>query len=284
MLREEWQVHGISGRKLYVREWKPAEIKAQAVAVIVHGHGEQGERYRHVAERMTDSGIVVVGYDLQGHGRSEGARGHIASIEEAIDDTMAILAEAKERHPGLPVYLYGHSMGGNIALNTALSRRPDMQGLIISSPWLRLAFKPPAIKEWLGRGVAKLWPALRMGSGLKPEDLYRPSDLNISPIQDDSLNHTIITPKAYLEVQEAGERALRNGHELQLPLLLLHGDADRITCYESSKRLASSLGERCEWISVEGGYHELHNDIDGARTIDMIIDWIHSQLSSHAHR
>lgn len=279
MLREEWQSQGTSGRKLFVREWSPDGSLPKAVVVIVHGHGEHGERYRHVAERMTDSELVVVGYDLQGHGRSEGVRGHIVSMDETIDDAMAVLAEARERHPGLPVFLYGHSMGGNIALNTAIRRRPDLQALIISSPWLRLAFKPPAVKEWLGRGVAKLWPALSMASGLKPEDLFRPSDLNILPIQEDPLSHTTITPKAYLEVQQAGEWALRNGRQLTMPLLLLHGEADRVTSYESSKQLTASLGGRCEWISVEGGLHELHNDVGGERTIGAIIDWIHRQLA-----
>ena len=281
MQREEWKVQGKSGRQLYIREWRASDNSPKAVVVIVHGQGEHGERYRHVAEQMTDSGLVVIGYDLQGHGLSEGVRGHIASMEEAVDDTMVVLAAARERHPGLPVFLYGHSMGGNIALNTALRRRPDLQALILSSPWLRLAFKPPAVKEWLGRGVARLLPALRMSSGLKPEDLYRPSERNISPIQGDPLTHTCITPKAYLEVQDAGEWALRNSHQLSMPLMLLHGDADRITSYESSRQLAASLGGRCEWIAVEGGLHELHNDIGGEETVSAIVEWIHKRLSSY---
>lgn len=264
---------------MYARTWTPAGRQPEALVVIVHGQGEHGERYRHVAERMTNTGLAVACADLRGHGRSEGIRGHIAAIDEIIEDTAAIIAFARESFPDAPVILYGHSMGGNIALNAVLRRQLNVSALILSSPWLRLAFKPPAIKEWIGRGVAKLWPALRMSSGLKPDELFRPSELRLPAISEDPLNHTYITPKAYLEIQRAGEWALGNHGLLQLPVLLLHGDADRITSHAASQQLAQGMGSRCQWISVEGGLHELHNDQGGDRTIDLIIDWIQLQLS-----
>lgn len=279
MLREEWHVLGTEAKKLYVRVWLPDTGRPRALILIVHGHGEHGERYRYVAERMTSAGFAVAAYDLQGHGRSEGKRGHMSAMDAAIDDTLRVMEEVRERCADIPVVLYGHSMGGNIALNCALRRKPDIEALILTSPWLKLAFNPPAIKEWIGKGVARVLPTLPMSTGLKPEDLFRPSDLDIPPITDDPLNHTTITPRAYMEVQSAGEWALRNGAELSVPLLLLHGNSDRITSFEASRRLASDLGSRCDWQPREGGLHELHNDKDGRVTIDLIIDWIHQRLS-----
>lgn len=279
ILREEWQVLGTEAKRLYVREWLPEVEKPQALVQIVHGHGEHGERYRYAAERMTAAGFAVVAHDLQGHGRSEGKRGHMSAMDAAIDDVLRVMEDARERHTDIPVLLYGHSMGGNIALNCALRRKPDIAALILTSPWLKLAFNPPAIKEWVGKGLARIFPTLPMSTGLKPEDLFRPSELGIPPIGVDPLNHTTITPRAYLEVQSAGEWALRNGTELHVPLLLLHGDCDRITSFEASRRLASDLGERCDWNPKEGGLHELHNDIGGKETLSVIIDWIRQRLS-----
>lgn len=278
MVREEWQVLGTEARKLHVREWIPSNTQSKGLVVIVHGQGEHSGRYEGVAEQMTAAGLTVVSYDLQGHGRSEGKRGHLNAMSAAVDDVLRVIEEACDRHPNTPVFLYGHSMGGNIAFNTALSKKPEIYGLILSSPWLRLAFKPPKIKEWAGRALAKIAPAMPVSSGLKPEDLFRPSELDIPPIQNDPLCHTTITPRAFLEVEKAGEWALRNASELHVPLLLLHGDADRVTSYEASKQLAESLGNKCDWFSKPGGLHELHNDKDGKVTVGYIVDWILSKL------
>lgn len=278
MIREDWHALGTEARNLYVREWSPTEKQSKGLIVIVHGHGEHGDRYQGVAEQMTASGLTVVSYDLQGHGRSEGKRGHMNAMSAAIYDVIRVIDEARDRHPDLPVFLYGHSMGGNIALNTAIAQKPDIHALILTSPWLSLAFRPPKLKEWIGRGLASILPALPVPSGLKQEDLFRPSELAIPPVKNDPLCHTIITPRTFLEVDRAGEWALRNANELRVPLLLLHGDADKITSYEASKQLAEKLGSRCDWFSKDGGYHELHNDKDGRMTVAYIVDWIHSKL------
>lgn len=279
MLRKEWHVLGTEVKKLFVREWLPEGAAAKACVLIIHGHGEHGERYNHVAEKMTDAGFAVVVYDLLGHGRSEGKRGHMSAMSAAIDDALRVMDDIQENHGDLPIIVYGHSMGGNIALNCALRRKPDIAGLILSSPWLRLAFKPPAVKEWIGKAVARILPTLSMSTGLKERDLFRPSDLNIPSMTEDSLSHTTITPRAYLEVQQAGEWALKHAEELQAPLLLLHGSGDNITSFDASAGLARKLVDRCEWIPCEDGRHELHNDVGSGEVIDRMIVWINNRLS-----
>ncbi|GKU80432.1 alpha/beta hydrolase [Paenibacillus sp. L3-i20] len=278
MLREEWETLGAGAKRVYVREWLPVDQTSRAIVVICHGHGEHGERYQFVAKQLTDAGYIVVAFDHQGHGRSEGKRGHMISLSAALDDTIRVMKEASNRHPNLEMFLYGHSMGGNIALNCALRHKPEISGLILASPWLRLAFKPSAIKEWVGRGVAVVLPSLPMSTPLKQEDLYRPSKLNIAPLSDDPLNHTTITPKTYIEVQAAGEWALQHSRDLHVPLLLMHGTGDRVTSYEASKQLGISLGEQCDWESIEGGLHELHNDTNGDEAVSKIVNWLNVKL------
>ncbi|WP_029192350.1 alpha/beta hydrolase [Paenibacillus harenae] len=277
MRREEWKIIGAKATELFVREWQPDVQRARAVVCIVHGIGEHGDRYGHVASSMTEAGFAVIALDLHGHGRSSGKRGHIHSLGAAASDAALIIEAAEDRHPGVPVFLYGHSMGGNVALSCALRYKPQIRGLILTSPWLRLAFKPNPAVEWIGRKLARVMPALQQSTGLNPADLYRPGYPAAAPIAD-PLCHTKITLRTYTEIAAGGEWALSHSDLLHVPLLLMHGTSDRITSFEASRQLAESLGGQCRFAVSEGGYHELHNDSDGEKTIAGIINWIELQL------
>ena len=129
------------GSRRYAAEWEPAdEGRPRGVIALVHGMGEHVGRYRHVAEMFTEAGYAVIGFDQVGHGRTEGKRGHTKSYPALLDGIDAMLAEAKKRFPGAPIFLYGHSMGGNVTLNYVLRRKPGIVGAIVTGPWLRLAF------------------------------------------------------------------------------------------------------------------------------------------------
>jgi alpha-beta hydrolase superfamily lysophospholipase len=240
--------------------------------------GEHGERYRHVAEELTEAGYATVALDQQGHGRSSGKRGHLPSLSAAVADVEQLIGEACKRYPGIPVFLYGHSMGGNVALNCALRRQPAIRGLILTSPWLRLAFRPNPAVEWIGRRLATVLPGLQQATGLKPEQLFRPGYEKASPIAGDELCHTRITLQTFREISDGGLWAVQNGASLHVPLLLMHGTADQVTSLEASRELADRLGERCQWLEWPEGYHELHNDSDGKRVIMEIKKWIQWQL------
>jgi alpha-beta hydrolase superfamily lysophospholipase len=204
-------------------------------------------------------------------------------MEAAIADMTVMLEQCAKRHPDAPIFLYGHSMGGNIALNCALRTKPAIEGLILTSPWLRLAFKPPAVKEWIGRGLSSIWPSMPMSTGLKEEDLFLQDGserkLRLS-MKGDSLSHTTLTPKAYVEIHDAGEWAIKHGAELHVPLLLLHGTEDRITSFEASRQLAEAAGDGCLWRPWQGGLHELHNDSQGDETITYIMAWMNDKLNA----
>lgn len=278
MRREEWKLTGTEGTDLFVREWKPDARDVRAVICLVHGMGEHGDRYQHVAAHCTEAGFALIALDQHGHGRSSGKRGHLLSMDAAASDAALIIEEAEKRNPGVPVFLYGHSMGGNVALNCALRLRPAIKGLILTSPWLRLAFSPHPLKEWIGRKLAVLLPELQQSTGLNPADLFRPGYAKAAAIVEDPLCHTKITLHSFNEIAAGGEWALAHADSLDVPLLLLHGTSDRITSLEASRLLAERLGARCEWRIWEGGLHELHNDVEAEQTINEIVDWLKRQL------
>lgn len=278
MLRDEWQITGAKGTVLFLREWKPEARDVKAVVCLVHGMGEHGDRYGHVAALFAEAGFALIALDQHGHGRSSGKRGHILSLDAAASDAALMIEAAGKRHAGVPIFLYGHSMGGNVALNCALRLQPKVKGLILTSPWLRLAFRPHPAVEWLGRRLASVMPKLQQSTGLNPADLFRPGYAHAAPIVEDPLCHTKITLHAYKEICAGGEWALANASELRVPLLLLHGTSDRVTSLEASSLLAERLGEICHFRRWDGGFHELHNDMEGDKAIHELINWLDGQL------
>jgi len=257
----------------YWHDFPLPERETEAVVCIVHGMGEHGGRYRHVAEAFRQEGIAAYAIDQRGHGNTSGKRGHASSVQQLANDAADLIKWAALQHPGLPVFLYGHSMGGNVALSCALRLQPPICGLILSSPWLRLAFDPPGYKVAVGRAIGTVWPSLTMQTGLKGGTLYRNEDLRDRD-REDGLLHNRISAGLYFSLLAEGDRSLRTAGELSVPLLLLHGTADAVTSYAASKELASRLGEACTFVSREGGYHELHNDIGAQEVLAMTAAWI----------
>ena len=114
---------------LYARGWAPKD-KPKAVVALIHGLGEHTGRYAHVGAALTEKGYALLGFDLRGHGKSGGPRGHLPSSEAFMTDIDRFLEETAERYPGLPQFLYGHSLGGLLVLNYALRRKPRLAGVI----------------------------------------------------------------------------------------------------------------------------------------------------------
>ncbi|WP_168123615.1 alpha/beta hydrolase [Paenibacillus sp. HB172176] len=278
MKREEWELQGSNRYKLFARAWLPKESAAKAVVCLAHGQGEHGDRYGRVAEALTAEGFITASMDHYGHGRSDGKRGHMLSMDAAAQDLAAFIEESIRRYPGLPVFLYGHSMGGNIALRCAIHAKPPLLGMIVTSPWLQLAFRPPAVKEWFGRRLASILPGLQSSTGLKLEDLYRSNEKSHPDDLDDSLLHTLITVKAYTEIQASGEWLLQQSSAVNLPMLFVHGTADRVTSYVASERMAAKQGSSCTWVPWKDGYHELHNDKDRVRFLKLVVNWLEQQV------
>ncbi|XEC93927.1 lysophospholipase [Paenibacillus tarimensis] len=266
---EELELKACDGSSLFARHWRPSEAKA--AVCLIHGMGEHSGRYQHVARKLAGAGYAVLSYDQRGHGLSPGKRGDAPSLAEMAGDTAALIELAGDYHSGLPRFLYGHSMGGNVAFSCVLRLQPDIDGLILTSPWLRLAFDPPPVKVWVGKGLARLWPSLSLSTGLKDADLFHEADEKLEP---DPLGHNRISARFYFALQKEGEWLLANYDRLHTPLLLMHGTGDNITSFMASRQLASGLGERCTFIPWREGYHELHNDRDQEQVLEHIIGWL----------
>ncbi len=260
------------GLQLYAQGWQP-ETEIKAVVCLVHGLGEHGGRYAHLAAFLSQAGYVLLVSDLRGHGKSQGQRGYASSFGVLLDDISHLLEEAAKRHPGRPHFLYGHSLGGSLVLDYALRRRPQLAGVIATGPVLRTAFEPPAWKVTLGKIMYRLWPALSMSNELDRQGLSRDPKV-VRAYNSDPLVHDRVTARLGIDLLQSGLWAMEHAAEFPLPLLLMHGAADRITSAQASREFAAKAGDRCTLKIWDGLYHEIHNEPEKEHVFAFLLEWL----------
>jgi alpha-beta hydrolase superfamily lysophospholipase len=248
----------------------------KAVILIVHGFGEHSDRYRDWAGKFNEKGVSVRAFDLPGHGRSAGRRGVMPPFEVLFDTIDIILKDIASGIPGIPQFIYGHSLGGGIVLDYLIRRKPSLTGAIATSPWINLAFEPPAAKKLLASVASRIMPGMTQSSGLKTEYLSRDPAV-VEAYRTDPLVHGIISAGTFGSITSAGKEILARASELTLPLLLAHGRSDLITSAAATMEVAAAApGATLKlW---DGGYHELHNDLLREEHFEFITEWIDTLL------
>jgi alpha-beta hydrolase superfamily lysophospholipase len=244
---------------------------------LVHGLGEHIGRFARLARRLNAAGFVAVGFDLRGHGRSGGPRGHTPSYEALMDDLADFLGEVRARYARLPLFLYGHSMGGNLVLNFCLRRGPVLQGAIATSPWLKLAIEAPPLKLALANALDPVLPGFTQKSGLEIQALSHDEQI-LDDYRSDPLVHDRISTRLFKSMRESGLWALKHAAEFPVPLLLMQGTADRIIFIEATREFARLAGKRVTWHAWDGMYHETHNEPGGEQVTGFTIRWMEAQL------
>ncbi|REE69541.1 alpha-beta hydrolase superfamily lysophospholipase [Paenibacillus taihuensis] len=262
------------GTRRFAAEWRgTGDEPVRGVVAIVHGMGEHLGRYAHVAEVLTGAGYAAFGFDQLGHGRTEGKRGHTAAYDGLLDGVGAMLAEARKQYPGVPIYILAHSMGGNVALNYILRRKPDIAGAIVTGPWLKLAFNPPPLQVVAARIVQRLFPAYTTSRPMKGDHLTS-DPVMIKRYQEDPLGHGAITARFFFSVQSAGLWALKHASKWKLPLLLMHGGNDKVTSIHASRQFAKAAGPLCTFMEWPDYKHELHNETKRDEVFAVMLDWL----------
>lgn len=262
------------GVALRTIDWRPDQ-PAWAALLLVHGLGEHAGRYDHVARRMAAAGIHVYAYDLRGFGASSGARAYVQRWSQLHDDLEARVGEARGASDGLPLVLYGHSMGGLIVLGYVLAGRPrplpDL--LVLTSPGLdsTVAAWKQAAAPLLGR----IAPRLRIPNGFEAGALSRDPDVDAGLAADPlSLRSSTARLGAEAFAEQARVRALlATGAQLPVPTYVVHGSEDSIVPVGASEPLAHGRPNVTRRV-YPGLRHETHNEPEGASVVDDTIAWI----------
>jgi acylglycerol lipase len=279
MAPEIGAAHASDGTVLRTLEWRPANA-AWAGLLLVHGLGEHAGRYDHVANQMTDAGIEVHAYDHRGFGGSGGQRAYVDRWTDLHDDLGLRLAATRIAVPDVPLVLYGHSMGGLIALGYVLSGtpRPQPDLLVLTSPALDSTIA--AWKEGLAPLLSRIAPRLRVPNGFRPGDLSRDPAVD-ERVANDPLCQSTSTARIGAE-GFAEQRRLRGavggGWRLPIPTYVAHGGDDPIVPVGASAAL--ELDPNVTRRVYPGLHHETHNEPEGPAVVSDTIAWIRANALS----
>ncbi len=245
----------------------------KGVVVLVHGFGEHAARYQNsVVPMLLSTSLAVVSYDNFGHGKSGGKRGHCPNYEALLAILELAITKATNLFPNVPLFLYGHSMGGNLVLNYALRKKNGLKGVIATSPYLRLAFQPPKWKMSIGKMMLNLMPSITLPSGLDPNGISRIPE-EVTKYKNDALVFDEISPMYSFPIMDAGEWAIENAAQLNVDTLLLHGTTDPIIDHKGTKAFHQNSSKTTLKL-FEGGFHELHHDLCKDEMLDTIKNWV----------
>jgi alpha-beta hydrolase superfamily lysophospholipase len=261
---------------LKIKNWTVDNPKA--VICLVHGFGEHAGRYGHVGNFFNAHGISLVAMDIRGHGESEGKRGHAPDFEAYLDDIQLFTHAINDLYKNIPLFLYGHSMGGNLVLNFLLKRDPSVfKGIITTGPWIRLAFEPKPFMIVLGKMMRSIYPSFTQPSGLIEEHVSK-DPVVVKDYINDPLNHSSITASAGMGLTEAA--AFLNAYEgtLPLPTLIMHGSEDLFTSQPASEAFAKRVKGDVTYKMWAGMYHEVHNEPDKMTVLNYTLDWLNSKI------
>ena len=270
-----WKAH--DGLDIFAQGWEPTNLPFRAVVCLVHGLGEHSARYVHVAEAFGREGFVTFGADLRGHGRSGGPRGHISSIEDFMKDIDVLLVQAGTRYTGLPIILYGHSLGGILVLHYSLIRKPKIKGVIATSSGLRTALEDQPLKIAMAKAWGSIIPTVSMASGLDVNAISR-DEIVVQAYNNDALVHDRVSLGFGKTMIGVVAWTLAHASEFPLPLLLLHGKADAIAFPSGSIEFAAALKEKCTLVLWDDAYHELHNEPEKDKVFKTMTLWMDARL------
>jgi alpha-beta hydrolase superfamily lysophospholipase len=267
------------GLALYLQGWRPDE-KCRAAVAIVHGINEHGGRYARLAGDLNRQGVAVYALDLRGHGRSEGERAWIVSFDQFLDDVETLLRLVREKEPNVPVFLFGHSLGGLIVTWAALNRPLDARGLILSSPALSVGGKVFPILRRLAAFFSAVWPKMRfvqMGYHFMSHDPRVAEDFKNDPL----VYHGKFPVRTGAEILRVAKLAQQRFEKIRLPLLIMHGTHDVVTDPRGSRLLYTRAGAADKTLHLyEGLLHEIFNEPERDRIVADLLAWLNARVES----
>lgn len=271
---EQW-LDGKDGLRIFTRHWEP-EGSAKASLVICHGVNSHGGQYIRAAEEFAARGFAVTALDLRGRGRSEGERFYTDSIDDYVSDLSQTIELARSHHPDLPLYLLGHSAGGVISVTYALDYQERIAGLICESFAFRVYAPNFALK--LLEGASHIVPHAHVLK-LKMEDFSRDPDWVAALLADPLTKDEVQPVQTVAAFARAGERFEREFASITLPVLILHGTADKATRPDGSQQFFDEAGSADKQLKLyEGYYHDLLNDTGREQVTEDIAGWIEVRL------
>ncbi len=280
MKHETGSFVGLDGQVIFTQHWLPGK-SPRGIVVVAHGIAEHSGRYEHVAGWLVDHGYAVYALDHRGHGQSEGERVMVGAFEDYVADLRTYFEQIRAAQPGLPVFLYGHSMGSLISLLFAARYQDDLAGLITTGTALVL----PGANRALVALVDVLDRAIP-GVRLIPFDansVSRDPAVVAAYVNDPLVDRRRFKVHMIAELTGGSLKARHVLKSLHLPYLVLHGSADPSCLPEGVQIIRETCTAPDLTVKVyDGLFHEIHNEPEQAQVLGDIVQWLDAHLPVRA--
>ncbi len=268
---------GHGGTQLFEQSWRPAGA-VRAVLVAHHGLKDHSDRYGDFARRLNARGVAVYAFDMRGHGRSAGRRASLDDFDDSLDDLAIFMARVRQREPGAPVFLLGHSVGGAMVTLFTLERRPALAGLVVLAPALRVDRTP--VEAAATPVAAALMPNFPVVD--TPDRYFSRSPEVVAEMGSDPfVYHEVGPARTAAGLVDAIERIWSRAGTLDVPLLGVHGTADRLTDPRGTAELVRRARTRDRSLLLYRGlYHDLIHEPERDQVMGDIERWIDEHLAA----
>ena len=270
---DQWEAG--DGTRFCLQGWEPDQ-KPKAVIALVHGLGEHSARYAHVGKVLTDAGYILVGFDLRGHGRSGGSRGHVPSLDTYMQDIRQFFGLLQKRYPDLPQFLYGHSLGGLLVLAYAIQYGAHLRGVVATGPGLRSSLQEQKTKVAIVRLLGSFLPTMTLQSGLDAAAISRDTAI-VEAYKSDPLVHYSASLGFGKAALHAIDLCFERAGEFPVPLLIMHGKSDTIAYSSGSEEFAELLRAAGKDVTLKlwhDLYHEVHNEPEKEEVFKFMVAWL----------
>jgi alpha-beta hydrolase superfamily lysophospholipase len=270
---EEGRFSGERGIEIYWQAWLPEGSEPRAVVVLAHGASEHSGRYEWTGEQLVSRGYALYAIDHRGHGRSEGDRAVIDRMRNAVEDLHTLVERAAASHPGRPVVLLGHSMGGAVALSYTIEHEDALDGLMLSAPLAALEAASP-VQRVAGRVLSVVAPKLGV-VGIDSTAVSRDPKV-VEDYDADPLNyHGKLPARTVAELTSAIDGYPEAVKAFELPMLVMHGTADRLTPIAGSEMVVANAASSDKTFKrYDGLFHEILNEPERQQVLDDIAAWL----------
>lgn len=278
--QERKTIEPVPGVLLATATWVPDAPKA--ILVFSHGHAEHAGRYSLLVTTMVQAGFVVATLDHRGHGRSSGTRALAMRFDDFVDDLGLVVAQARAAFPRLPLVLFGHSMGGLIAIRHAEAHPESIDFLITSGPALIIDEGTPPIARRAGEVLARLLPTAPVPRS-EGDVLSTDETIGLGFAADHRTHHGTTRMRTAVEMIHAGEDARTRFDRITMPLLAMHGADDELTSPHGTELLYKGAATPDRTIVLWPGMrHEILNEPGRGEVMQFIMDWITPRLPTTA--
>lgn len=257
--------------------WAPQQVSPRGVVIITHGIRDHALRYEKFARRLSDRGYAVFAQDLRGHGHSGGERQRFDSLDQLVADQHQIVTMARQRFPDLPLYLYGHSLGGLVTTEYVIAHPEKLNGVVLSGA----AFERPAsvagVSVFLARIVAALAPGLNVVAVDDREFSRDPATMS-AMVSDTLITRDKLPAISAVASINGMQHVKVKSSEITVPLLVMYGTDDKVNPVGGSRAFLTSVGSRDKTLKeFQGLYHDMLHEPEHVEVEAEVINWLHTR-------